>query len=157
MPSDSAPLEFWICPDIELSDLPRIVEIERECFEPRLACGVTQYKEHLDKWKTFVAMSPSGIIGFVAVEPHTPMFRQKYGYIYTLNVAANCRKQGVGSWLLGAAHNYLYGNGFKRSVLHVALDNPALSLYLKRGYRVFGFERNFYYCGKDALKLEKEL
>ncbi|XP_013385833.1 uncharacterized protein LOC106155500 [Lingula anatina] len=82
-------------------------------------------------------------------------------YINELCVAEDYRGKGIGTALLQAAEAEAVKHGCTKTLLHVALGNPALHLYQREGYKKKGEEIDLIsYCiigVKGWYFMEKEL
>lgn len=78
--------------------------------------------------------------------------------IYSLAVAPDQTRRGVGRELLHAAGRYARAHGFDALRLEARYDNvAALAFYEKEGFRPFGRYPGYYLDGAEALRFEKRL
>lgn len=88
--------------------------------------------------------------GFIAGDPQP---REELGWISTLGVLPEYRRQGIAEKLLELCEEEL---SFPRVRLSVRRSNePALGLYKKAGYQMVDVWKKYYHNGEDALVLEK--
>lgn len=90
------------------------------------------------------------LVGFIAGEVNR---REGVGWILTLGVSPEFRRQGIGRALLRACEQRL---ATPRVRLSVRRSNwPAIRLYQAEGYRQVDIWTRYYSGGEDALILEK--
>jgi ribosomal protein S18 acetylase RimI-like enzyme len=78
--------------------------------------------------------------------------------LYSIAAARGFAGRGVGASLLAAAETAGLARGASRLRLEVRETNaPALALYHKAGYRLFGRRPRYYQDGAPALRFEKRL
>jgi ribosomal protein S18 acetylase RimI-like enzyme len=74
--------------------------------------------------------------------------------LYSLAVDPAARGRGIGGRLLDACAEHARVRSFKEFRLEVAEANePALALYRRAGFELFGRRRAYYADGSDALRL----
>ncbi len=141
-----------------LKDLDELYTIEVECFG----------NEAFSKRKIEQSIKSSDFINLVAVSNGQPagfiigyietLKDKNQGHIYTLDVKPKYRQKGIGFGLLEAAERFFVQNGVDSCHLEVKADNmPARRLYMKHGYRISAFLKNYYGLGADGLRLAKDL
>jgi [ribosomal protein S18]-alanine N-acetyltransferase len=82
----------------------------------------------------------------------------KSGWIITIDVDPEFRRQGVGRLLMQSQEAELVAYGIRRCVLEVAIDDPgAQEFYLSLGYQTTARLSGYYMDKLDALVMEKEL
>jgi ribosomal-protein-alanine N-acetyltransferase len=82
----------------------------------------------------------------------------KSGWIITLDVHPEFRRQGVGRLLMQSQESELVSHGVRRCVLEVAIDDPgAQEFYVSLGYQTTARLSGYYMDKLDALVMEKEL
>jgi len=80
------------------------------------------------------------------------------GKIASIAVLRRYRGRGIGALLLEECENVFRAHNLTRYTLEVETANqPALSLYLSRGYEVKGVMKDFYAIGRDAYCMEKRV
>ena len=68
------------------------------------------------------------------------------------------RGNGYATTVLGVLLNLLKQNGIHKVFLEVEDGNePAISLYKKHGFAQYGYRRDYYGQGKDAILMSKDL
>jgi ribosomal-protein-alanine N-acetyltransferase len=68
------------------------------------------------------------------------------------------RGNGYATTVLGVLLNLLRQNGVSKVFLEVEDGNePAISLYKKHGFAQYGYRRDYYGQGKDAILMSKDL
>lgn len=68
------------------------------------------------------------------------------------------RGNGYATTVLGVLLNLLKQNGIRKVFLEVEDGNdPAISLYKKHGFAQYGYRRDYYGQGKDAILMSKDL
>jgi len=93
------------------------------------------------------------ITAFILAEADPPL-----GHIITLDVAAECRRSGLGTKLTVAAENALAVRGVREVELETAIDNAAgIAFWTSRGYRTVGTIPRYYLNRVDALCMTKFL
>jgi ribosomal protein S18 acetylase RimI-like enzyme len=129
--------DFTIKHGLEDGDLERVFAIEKECFNPGyrwVSSQLDMVRKDLDFW---LAFSPANeMLGFLAGQENWG-----YGHIENVAVLKPYRSKGVASALIEAATTYYKFRGLKKSDLHVYVENPALILYFKLGYRPYTISR----------------
>jgi ribosomal protein S18 acetylase RimI-like enzyme len=162
------------------SDFERLYEIDRACYEPRIAYSRTELRHYLrfpgadciiaeamdensaEATPENSAESAEGesappasltMIGF-CITAH----QDSAGYIVTMDVLAEHRRRGVGSMLLAEAQRRMAASGVNKIGLETATDNAAaIAFWQKHGYRKSGVRKNYYPGGRDAFSMAKRL
>jgi ribosomal protein S18 acetylase RimI-like enzyme len=102
-----------------------------------------------------VAEVDSKIAGY-ALALYQP--RSKLARLYSIAVAPQFSRRGVGTLLLAAAEESARRRGRQAMRLEVHDHNTrAIARYEKSGYRLFGRHGRYYDDGGDALRFEKPL
>jgi len=140
-----------------INDLETFYQIERECFTIEAFS-----KEHIayllqnPNTVSLAAQINSEIAGFII----GLIYRQNKmitGRVYTLDVASNYRRKGVGLKLLNELELKFVKRGVKICYLEARVDNmAALELYHKHGY-VETKKLKKYYRGIHGVRLKKKL
>ena len=140
-----------------INSLETLYQIERECFTAEAFS-----KEHIayllenSNAVSLVAKINNAIAGFVIglIHSHDEKIA---GRVYTLDVAVEYRRKGVGLKLLDEIERIFAERGVKICRLEARRDNvAALELYRKNGY-VKVEELEDYYEGAHGVRLEKKL
>jgi ribosomal-protein-alanine N-acetyltransferase len=98
------------------------------------------------------AVRDESIVGFAAVDQR---YNEKIGWIATLGVLPEYRRQGIASALIGCCEKRA---GLPSMKLSVRVSNqPAIDLYRNHGYKQVGIWSGYYLDREDALVLEKQL
>jgi len=132
-------------------DLPSLRQLEKACFPkdfwPLLdLIGVLTFPDIV----RFKASTNEKMVGFVAGERR---MHENVGWISTIGVLPEYRKQGIGTDLLEACELNLK---MKSVRLNVRISNrKAVRLYLSLGYHEINTWPAYYYDREDALVLEK--
>jgi ribosomal-protein-alanine N-acetyltransferase len=150
------------------SDFETLYEIDRACYEPRIAYSRTELRHYLrfpgadcliaeameeNSAEATQPETPPSIIGF-CITSH----QGNAGYIVTMDVLADYRRRGVGSMLLAEAERRMAASGVSKIGLETATDNSAaIAFWQKQGYRKSGIRRNYYPGGRDAFSMAKRL
>jgi len=140
-----------------ITDLERLCKIEKECFTTEAFS-----KQHLayllksPNVVSLVAKLENAIVGFISGLIHRHD-KKTIGRVYTLDVATEYRRRGVGLKLLEEIEEIFMKEGAEMCYLEVREDNVgALELYSKRGY-VEVEELRGYYKGAHGVRLKKKL
>jgi ribosomal protein S18 acetylase RimI-like enzyme len=96
-----------------------------------------EWESQLERMATFVATAGGADIGLVRGVQHDRL--ADAGYLISMWVAPEARRQGVGSALIGAVVRWARARGFGRLVLEVGESNsPAIALYRRAGFAAEG-------------------
>ena len=131
-------------------DLNALRQLEKVCF-PEDAWPLLDLIAvlSLPNVVRFKAISADQMIGFIAGDKKSSAL----GWIATIGVLPNYRRQGVAAALLTVCENRL---GVSKIRLSVRLGNKnAIKLYEKYGYQRVDIWPNYYQDGTDALIFEK--
>jgi len=142
----------------KLNDLDVLHRIERECFtsEAFTREHISYLLESPDA-VSLVAKANHEIVGFIVgiIENYG---RVTVGHVYTIDVAPEHRRAGVGLRLLDELEHVFLERSVKTSYLEVRIDNKAArELYCKKGYAELESLENFYAKGRHGLRMKKEL
>jgi ribosomal-protein-alanine N-acetyltransferase len=139
------------------ADLEAICRLDEACFAEAFRFDCESMREFAEA-RSAVALvaeeDSGGIAGFVIV--HVEMGERRRGYVVTLDVAEEFRREGVASRLMMEVESRV-GTGWME--LHVFTGNEgAIRFYERMGYRRVGMRRRFYQAdGLDAFLYCKEL
>lgn len=131
-------------------DIPRILEIERECFDSDAwSEDAFCYRLAEDGFVTLVAVENSRVAGYCALSCFYDI------NIDSIAVAADFRRRGVAGELLERAFEGMEGEAF----LEVRRSNaPAIALYEKLGFKKISERKNYYdEPPEDAIIMKAEL
>jgi len=137
-------------------ELTELLGIEEECF------GVEKFSP--ETVRAFVARSDAFVL--LASEGDEKLGsamcivsdEASEGKIASIAVLRRHRGKGVGVQLLEACERQFQSRHLRRYSLEVETENePAVSLYLSRGYEVKGIIKDFYSVGRDAYCMEKKV
>jgi ribosomal-protein-alanine N-acetyltransferase len=104
-----------------------------------------------------VAEAKGALAGFVIVQMEE-VRGTRGGYVMTLDVASEWRRQGVATRLMEAAESKAAAAGAGCMLLHVFAGNAgAAQFYERRGYKQVSVAKSFYGRELDALVLWKAL
>lgn len=138
------------------ADFARLCEIDRLCFESRVAYSAREMRNILDApgVNTVVAENRLGrIIAFAVMERDG-----RRGRIVTLDVLPRYRRQGIGRELMRLCERRLWEAGARMMRLETAIGNRrAQALYRSLGYTCTKRIERYYANGEDAWVMEKQL
>jgi ribosomal-protein-alanine N-acetyltransferase len=133
--------------------LDDILRIEEECFNPR-----ERYSRRVFEWYLlldpifYIAECNGEIVGYILAVTYRDTC-----HIASIAVGEKWRRRGLGRELMSRVLSECKLQGARRAVLEVAVDNePAISLYMKLGFRVKEVIPK-YYPGRDAYLMERDL
>jgi len=136
-------------------DFETLYAIDHACYEPAIAYSRRELRNYLrfPGADCVIAEAESKIIGF-CLTAH----ENDWGYIITMDVLSEFRRQGVGTALLREAERRLAGQGVHEVALETATDNEtAIAFWRKHGYRSVGVREGYYPGGHDAYSMTKRL
>ena len=141
-----------------IEDLDSLQKIEKECFSEEAFT-----RDHLTYLLTtpnaisLKAIADNKIVGFIIGLIETSG-KVRMGHIFTVDVAANHRRSGIGLKLLDELERVFLENGVRAVYLEVRADNKAaLELYRKKGYSEIQPLENYYSKGAHGLRMKKEI
>ena len=134
--------------------LAEVAELERICFSTPWSRNMLA--EELDNALSafMVALDESGkVVGYAGLQVVLDE-----GYITTVAVRPECRRQGIAGKLLQVFLDFAQGNHLAFLTLEVRASNyDAIALYGSRGFRSVGRRKNYYEHPKeDAIIMTKE-
>ena len=137
-------------------DLDELLALENASFS-----GDKLSRERLRHWISaangilLVAISNGALLGSALVFTRRDSTAAR---LYSIAIAKAARGQGLGSKLLRRAEQEARSLGLASMRLEVAAGNtPAIALYRKLGYEVFGRKLAYYEDGQDAVRMQKSL
>lgn len=134
------------------SDLTRLWELDRICFEPGIAYSRGEFRRffQVPGAECLVAESGEGIEGFALGYPD----RAGDARVVTLDVHPSARRRGLGRELLEGLLASLASAGGDRAVLEVDVRNSgAIAFYRNLGFRPSGRLTGYYGRGLDAFRM----
>jgi ribosomal-protein-alanine N-acetyltransferase len=139
-----------------LTDLPRVVVIERASFGPDSYSLSTFLAYALrDRKGFFMAEADGGeVVGYALVRLGFPWPGRRRGGITSIAVDPQRRRQGIGRALMRHALEYLCEHGVDEADLEVSVSNQAAQAL----YRGFGFRRarllpHYYGANRDGIRM----
>ena len=140
----------------EAVDLEAVLALECASFTgDRLSRRALRRFLRSERRPLIVARTCGRVVGYVLISLPA---RARAARIYSVAVATDYSRRGVGRELLHAAERYARAHGREALRLEVRYDNAAaIALYQKLGYRDFGSYCGYYDDGAEALRFEKAL
>ncbi|MGD0427960.1 MAG: N-acetyltransferase [Candidatus Acidiferrales bacterium] len=136
-------------------DFDMLYEIDQACYEPEVAYSKRELRAYLrfSGSDCLVAEAEQQIAGFCISAR-----REESGYIVTIDVLPEFRRDRVGTKLLTEIERRLAANGVREVALETATDNDsAVAFWTKHGYRKLGIKKDYYPGGRDAFAMSKTL
>lgn len=137
-------------------DLQGLMKVEEECFG-RQKFGPETVRAFMERSDSFALMAIDGreilgsALGVVSEQSGE-------GKIASIAVLRRHRGKGVGAELLVACETEFRTRNLRRYSLEVETENqPAISLYIRKGYEAKGVIRDFYAEGRHAYCMEKKI
>lgn len=142
----------------EFQNLEELTRIERECFTIEAFTKGT-IASLLKNPKAIVLLGRVNdeVAGFIIglIENREAI---KIGRVYTVDVAVQHRRRGIGSILLRELEKAFVKSGIQSCYLEVRVDNEAARrLYRKQGYVEFESLNDYYSEGVHGVRLRKQL
>lgn len=137
----------------ELTDVGAIMNLEQgSIIHPWTENDIKTLITDMNK-RCIVADLDGEIVCYVGAE--SVLDECNIGNIVT---AKEHRGNGYATTVLGVLLNLLRQNGISKVFLEVEDGNePAISLYKKHGFAQYGYRRDYYGQGKDAILMSKDL
>jgi len=138
-----------------VSDLPRVLQIERASFGPD-SYSASTFMAHVfrDRKGLFVATEEDGIVGYALVRVGLGWIGMKRGGITSIAVAPAYRRKGIGRALILHSLEYLREHGVDEADLEVNVTNlAAQSLYESLGFRRSRILPDYYGENRDGMKM----
>jgi ribosomal protein S18 acetylase RimI-like enzyme len=137
-------------------DMPGLMMVEEDCF------GIERFsplvvRAFIERENAFIVVGAEGdeIVGS-AMAMYSEVVGE--GKIASIAVVRRLRGQGIGAQLLEECENVFRAHGLMMFSLEVETNNePAISLYLRRGYQIKGLINDFYAPGRHAYCMEKRV
>jgi GNAT superfamily N-acetyltransferase len=106
-------------------------------YEQAAARPRAEWESQLERMATFVATADGADVGLVRGIQHDQLANA--GYLISMWVAPEARRQGVASALIGTVVQWARAQGWNRLVLEVGETNaPAIALYARAGFAADG-------------------
>ncbi len=142
--------------DAAIDDLDAIVTLENNSF-PEDRVSRRSFAYHLrDPERPVIAVTVDGALAGYVLSALRKAGRSMR--IYTIAVDSRFGRRGVGTALLAAAEKFARRHNRQAVTLEVRYDNvPAIALYEKCGYQLFGEHEDYYTDGATALRYRKAL
>jgi ribosomal-protein-alanine N-acetyltransferase len=143
------------------ADLEAICRLDEDCFAAAFLFDRKSMREFAEARNAICLVAETrhgGVDGFVIV--HLDLIAAGLrGYVVTLDVAEEHRREGVASKLLLEAESRAGAVGARQMELHVFTGNEgAIRFYERMGYGRLAVRRRFYRAdGLDAFLYRKEL
>ncbi len=128
-------------------DIPRIAEIEKECFS--LPWSEASFEDSLAREDTvFLVCEDTEVVGYVGM-----YLSFEEGEITNVAVTPSYRKRGCGYLLMEAIKEEAKVRRAECIILEVRVSNAsAISLYKKHGFEQIGIRKDFYeHPTEDAI------
>jgi len=141
--------------DAQPSDLPRLWELDRICFEPGIAYSQAQIRRFLAAPGAECLLMERGgeLAGFALGYPDPPDVAR----VITLDVHPSARREGLGRRLLESLLARLADAGASLAALEVDVRNTgAIAFYRSLGFRTTARIRSYYGEGLDAWEMVRE-
>ncbi len=144
----------------KLSDLPRVLQIERASFGAE-GYSISTFLAHAfrDRNGFLVIEDDDGqVVGYVLIRLGLPWLGPRRGGITSIAVAPAHRRQGLGRALMVAALTYLQEQRAEQADLEVSVTNRAAqSLYESLGFKRAKVLPDYYGLHRDGLQMVVEL
>ncbi len=138
-----------------VSDLPRVLQIERASFGPD-SYSASTFMAHVfrDRKGLFVAAEEDGVVGYALVRVGLGWIGMKRGGVTSIAVAPAYRRKGIGRALILHAIEYLREHDVDEADLEVNVTNlAAQSLYESLGFRRSRILPDYYGENRDGMKM----
>ena len=139
-----------------LEDLDALVRMEEESFDTdRISRRSFRRFLQNDTDYLLVADIETGMAGYILLLKHRGT---RLARLYSICVDASARGRGIAEALMRAGEEAVRERGCAYLRLEVRRDNePAIRLYRKLGYRLFGTIPHYYEDDEEALRFEKRI
>ena len=138
------------------SDFDALYTLDRACYPPGIAYSRSMLRWFLRQPGAVCLVGENvaaEIKAFVLVEADPPT-----GHVITLDVAAECRRSGLGTELTVSAETEMALRGVREVELETAIDNAAgIAFWTRHGYRTVGTIPRYYLDRVAALCMTKAL
>jgi [ribosomal protein S18]-alanine N-acetyltransferase len=139
----------------EAHDFGAMYKLDQACFVPGIAYSrwSLQYFLNLPAADCLVAEEGKRIVGFILAEKNPPL-----AHIITLDVAAEKRRSGLGSALLGELEKHFRYDEVRSVLLETSVDNESgIAFWEHHGYRTEAVLKRYYLGRVDAFEMRKRL
>jgi ribosomal protein S18 acetylase RimI-like enzyme len=138
-------------------DFDTLYEIDQACYEPEVAYSKRELRAYLRFSGSDCLVAESQAAGQIAGFCISAR-RDDSGYIVTIDVLPQFRRDHVGSGLLHEIERRLAAHGVREIALETATDSDsAVAFWTKHGYRNRGIKKGYYPGGRDAFAMSKTL
>ncbi len=137
----------------KFEDILKISELEKECFS-----DLWTYRMFVEGFSSKLfygvcAVEDGEIVGYAC---ETVLFEN--AEVDNIAVAESCRRRGGGKKLLKKLETEAKERGARVILLEVRVSNaPAMTMYLKEGFKGIYVRPRYYPDGEDAVVMQKEL
>ena len=137
----------------KFEDILKISELEKECFSDPWTYRMFVEGFSSKLFYGVCAVEDGEIVGYAC---ETVLFEN--AEVDNIAVAESCRRRGVGKKLLKKLETEAKERGARVSLLEVRVSNaPAMTMYLKEGFKGIYVRPRYYPDGEDAVVMQKEL
>ena len=137
----------------KFEDILKISELEKECFSDPWTYRMFVEGFSSKLFYGVCAVEDGEIVGYAC---ETVLFQN--AVVDNIAVAESCRRRGVGKKLLKKLETEAKERGARVILLEVRVSNaPAMTMYLKEGFKGIYVRPRYYPDGEDAVVMQKEL
>jgi [ribosomal protein S18]-alanine N-acetyltransferase len=136
-------------------DFAALHKLDQACFPPGISYSKfsLQYFLNLPAADCLVGEDGKAIAGFILAEANPPL-----AHIITLDVAADYRRNGLGSKLLSEMEKHFRYKEVHAVLLETAVDNESgIAFWQHHGYRTEAVLKRYYLGRVDAYEMRKRL
>ncbi len=138
-----------------VEDLPRVLEIENELFQP-FPWPEKEYLYELNEnpfAKIYLIIMDDEVAGFADL-----WITYEQAQIANIGISRRYQRRGLGEKLLSFCTNEAIGAECENLTLEVRKSNaPAIALYEKMGFITAATRKNYYEDGEDAFLMIKPI
>ena len=140
--------------EITFADLPRLAELEKECFA-HSPWSLQMLKESISLpsvYKTCIEIN--GMVEAYLIVGYNDWESE----IFTIGVSNNCRRQGLAKTLLQNLKDFCLQTKKESIFLEVRKSNiSAQQLYVSFGFKQIAIRKNYYENTEDAIIMEYKI
>ena len=137
----------------KFEDILKISELEKECFSDPWTYRMFVEGFSSKLFYGVCAVEDGEIVGYAC---ETILFEN--AEVDNIAVAESCRRRGVGKKLLKKLETEAKERGARVILLEVRVSTaPAMTMYLKEGFKGIYVRPRYYPDGEDAVVMQKEL